>query len=184
MEYRRPSSDDFEQMVLLQNKNLVSVLNSSEKADGFLSGAFSAEEFKAMDEDLCVLICSDNKHMCGYLCVSSIESNKNVPLVVAMVKCFPHIKYQEKLLKDYNIAIAGPVCIDKEYRGQGILLNLYNTLPQFLVKEHPELDLYAVLISASNQRSVNAHKKLGMKIVGEYEYENNIYLILVSPINK
>jgi hypothetical protein len=182
MEYKRPGSDDFEQMVILQNKNLASTLTSSEKADGFLSEAFSAEKFKAIDDDLCVLICKDKNRMCGYLCVSSIEHNKKVPLVEAMVKRFPHIIYHGKPLTTYNIAIYGPVCIDKDYRGQGILLNLYNALPQFLLKEHSELDLYAVLISSLNQRSVNAHKKLGMEIIGEYEFNKNTFLILAAPI--
>lgn len=184
MEYKRPLSSDFEQIVILQNRNLASVLTLSEKADGYLSGAFSVAQLKSMDDDICVFICKDKDKVCGYICVGSVEYNKNVPLVASMLNCFTHIIYRGKLLSTYNIAISGPVCIDKDYRGQGIFFNLYNKLSEFLVNEHPELDLYAVLVSNQNQRSINAHKKLGMENVGKFSFDNNDFLILVVPINE
>ncbi|VEB36446.1 GNAT family acetyltransferase [Legionella sainthelensi] len=184
MEYKRPLSSDFEQIVTLQNRNLASVLTPTEKTDGYLSGAFSLDQLKAMDQDICVFICKDKDRVCGYICVGSVEYNKNVPLVASMLDYFPHIIYQERLLSTYNIAISGPVCIDKDYRGQGIFFNLYNELSEFLVRERPELDLYAVLVSTQNLRSINAHKKLGMESVGKFSFDNNDYLILVLPINK
>lgn len=49
------------------------------------------------------------------------------------------------------------------------------------MRERPELDLYAVLVSTQNLRSINAHKKLGMESVGKFSFDNNDYLILVLP---
>lgn len=183
MEYKRPDSEELEQIVVLQNKNLVSALESSEKSDGFLSEAFSMEQFREMDDDLCVLVGKDENTVCAYVCVSSVEYNKNIPIVRAMLDCFPQIIFKGKPLTAYCTAIPGPVCIDKEYRGRGILLQLYKELPAFLLKEHPELDLYAVLISKQNQRSINAHKKLGMEVVGEFAYKKGIFSILVKSID-
>lgn len=184
MDYRRPLSDDFEKMVILQNKNLASVLKQDDKADGFLSASFSAEQFKVMDEDLCVVICADEEEVCAYVCVSSVAFNQKVPLVAAMIERFPFIMYEGKTLKTYNHAISGPVCIDKEYRGKGILLNLYQQVKLFLQEEHGELDLFTVLIAAENERSVYAHKKLGMEVVGQCEFNSTVYEILVLPISK
>lgn len=182
MEYKRPILDDFEQIVTLQNKNLVDALTPSEKSDGYLSGSFSIEQLKSMDDDICVFICKDKNRVCAYICVSSVEYNKDIPLVASMLDCFPDISYRGKALSTYNIAISGPVCIDKDYRGQGVFFKLYEKLSEFLMKERPELDLYAVLISTQNLRSINAHKKVGMEQVGAFSFDNKEFLILVAPI--
>lgn len=184
MEYKRSNLGDFEQVVALQNKNLVTVLTPSEKVDGFLSEGLSIEQFKSMDKDICVFICKDEQGVCGYICVGSVEYNKNIPLVAAMLDCFPDISYRGKQLSTYNIAISGPVCIDRNYRGQGLFFNLYEKLSEFLLNERPELDLYVVLVSTQNERSINAHKKVGMEIVGTFSFNNNDFLIMVVPINK
>ncbi|PWY55408.1 N-acetyltransferase [Legionella qingyii] len=184
MKYERPLLNDFEQIVVLQNENLISRLSSSEKADGYLSEAFSVEQLKSMDEDICVFVCKDKERVCGYICVNSVEYNKNIPLVASMLDCFPDITYQGKPLSTYNIAISGPVCIDKAYRGQGLFFNLYNKLSEFLLNERPELELYVVLISSQNLRSVNAHKKLGMEDVGAFSFDKNDFLIMAVPINQ
>lgn len=184
MEYKRPVADDFEQMVALQNKNLVSVLNPADKSDGFLSASFTSEQFKIMDNDLCVVICTDKNKVCGYICATSVEFNKQIPIVATMLEQLPFIIYQNKPLSAYNHAIPGPVCIDKDYRGQGILFNLYTEMKFYLLKEHKELELFTVLIASENQRSVNAHKKLGMEVVGQYTFNGTIFWILVLPIKK
>lgn len=184
MKYRRPNPGDFKQIVALQNKNLISVLTQSEQSDGFLSAAFSEEQFRSMDNDLCVVICTDLENICGYVCASSVEYNKNIPLVAAMLNHFPNITYQEKSLAVYNSFIYGPVCIDKEYRGKNILSALINKMLELLLQKNPQLELLTVLISSENQRSINAHKKLGMEKVGQFEFAGKIFWILVRPIYK
>lgn len=181
MEYRRPIANDFEQMVELQNKNLVSTLEQSDKADGFLSAAFSAEQFHDMDKDLCVVVCTHMHKVCGYLCATSIEYNETVPLVATMLKRYSEIHYQGKTLAEYQSAICGPLCIDKEFRGQNILLHLYNYLSQFLRIEHKNLELLITCIANDNGRSINANKKLGAELVGEFEFNKNPFSILVYP---
>lgn len=181
MKYRRPQEIDFQQMADLNNRNMISVLNEAEKADGFLSASFSVEQFKTMDDDLCVICCVDDDKVCGYVCASSIEVNKSIPLVAAMIDNFSQIAYQGKLLAEYHSFIYGPVCIDKDYRGKGILANIFKKMFEVLAEESPQLELLTVLISTENQRSINAHKKLGMETVGQFEFNQKNYLILVLP---
>lgn len=184
MKYQRAHSEDFEQIVILQNKYQASSLSSSDKTDGFLSGAFSVEQLKSMDEDIGVFVCKDKDLVRGYLCAGSVKYNKGVPIVAAMLDCFPHINYQGKTLSTYNIAISGPVCIDKDYRGQGLFFSLYHHLTTFLLSERPELELYVVFVSTQNQRSINAHKKLGMEIVGQFSFNKDHFVILAVPIKQ
>ena|SRR3990167_5633721 len=184
MEYRRPLTSDFEKMVTLQNKNLKSALNQSENLDGFLTASFSAEEFKSMDNDLCVIVCADGQNIVAYACASSIEYNKNFPLIATMIKQFPQIIYKNKPLVSYNSFIYGPACIDREYRGKGVLNNIFSKMRDFLLQEHQQFELLTTIISVENERSIKAHEKLGMKSVGQFEFNENTFWILALPINR
>ncbi|CEG58459.1 GNAT family N-acetyltransferase [Legionella fallonii] len=183
MEYRRPIGNDFEQMVRLQNKNLTSALGQSDRADGFLSAAFSAEQFQAMDADLGVMVCSDLQKVCGYICSSSIKYNEKIPIVSAMLKRFSELHYQGRALAEYYASIYGPACIDKAYRGQNILSHLFNHLLNSLRMEHKEMELLTAFIANDNERSINAHKKLNMDIAGEFEFDKTRFSILVYPMH-
>ncbi len=182
MEYRRPIAKDFEQMVELQNKNLVSALEQSDRSDGFLSAAFSIEQFQAMDEDLCVVVCVHRHKVCGYICSSSIGYNERIPIVAAMLKRFPDLHYRGRTLAEYHSSIYGPACIDKEFRGQNILLHLFSHLLNSLRIGHNELQLLIAFIANDNERSINAHKKLNMDLVGEFEFDKKTFSILVYPM--
>lgn len=115
MEYRRAQSvEDFQKIIELQNKNLPRVLSDIEKKDGFLSGEFTIEQFQAMNNDLCVMVCFDNEHLCGFLVAASIEFNQQFPLAKAMTDCFSKVSYKDKLLTEYKPFISGPGCIDKK----------------------------------------------------------------------
>lgn len=96
MEYRKAIASDYKHIVELQNKNLISVLNKSEQANGFLSGSFTVEQFKAMNDDLCIIVCITDDTIGGFLCVSTPEFNKSFSLPSAMINCYPHLFYQKK----------------------------------------------------------------------------------------
>ncbi len=184
MEYRRVHSEDFEQIVALQNKNLVEILDQTEQKDGFLSAAFSVEEFQAMDEDLCVVVCVDAGQVCGYACASSVEYNQQFPLVAAMIERFQKIHYQAKPLTSYRSFIYGPVCIDKAYRGQGVLTGLFNQMQKLLRERESPPELLIVLISAQNERSLKAHQKLGIEMIDQFLFKDKLFWVLVRLITK
>lgn len=182
MEFRRPTQHNFKDMLTLQNSNLVTSLNQTERADGFLTACFTEQQFQAMNEDLCVVVCENAGKIIGYACASSISYNRNVPLVAAMLKQFPDIIYNEKPLSAYPAFIYGPVCIDKDYRGKGILAQLFDQMIRIVQQEQNQLELLTVPISSENQRSLNAHQKLGMTIVSQFPYNDKIFCNLVLPI--
>ena len=175
MQFRRPLPTDFAQMVNLQNRNLATQLSPADRVNGFLSAALCIEQFQAMDHDLCVVVCAESTQVCAYACASSIEYNKNIPLVEAMIQQFPRLAYQGKALADYHPFIYGPVCIDQAHRGQGILSPLLETLLDAL---SPQFDLLLTLISKENLRSIHAHQKLGIEEVGQFEFQGQLFLIL------
>lgn len=183
MKYRRPTSSDFEKIVNLQNRNIASSLNQSEKKDGFLSAQFSTQQFQDMDNDLCVIVCEDGESLIAYTCASTLEFNKSIPIVAAMLSHFSKITYRNQPLSNYHSFIYGPVCIDKPFRGKGVLLALSNHLLQFMQLEHPQLSLLTTFIAIENKRSINAHEKLGMENIGQFEFKGAQYCILGRVIS-
>ncbi|MCE3044389.1 GNAT family N-acetyltransferase [Legionella sp. 16cNR16C] len=180
MEYRNPETADFEKMVELQNENLAVNL-ASDLQDGFLSAGFTAEQFKEMDADLGIIVGVEDKAVCAYQCASTLNYNKNVPLVQAMIDQFNRLKYQGKSLADYQTCVYGPVCIAKTHRGKNVMSGLFEHMSQYLKQAHPEIDMLTVLVSKSNPRSVNAHKKLGMEVIGDFQFNGSEFVILVYP---
>ena len=183
MEYRRAQCmEDFRQIVDLQNKNLPRVLSDIEMKDGFLSGEFTSEQFQAMNDNLCVMTCFDNDCFCGFLVAGTIGFNKQFSLPKTMIDCFPKISYKGKLISEYNPFISGPGCVDRKYRGKGVFANLVQTVLVFLAQQQNPPDLRISLVSSENLRSINAQKKIGMDIIGQFEFNNKKILIFAMSL--
>ena len=135
-----------------------------------------------MNNDLCVMACFDNNNLCGYLIASSIEYNRQFPLLATMIDCFDKIIYKGKSLNKYKSYISGPGCVDKKHRGHGIYLKLVQNVLDFLKQQSNPPDLRVLFVSTENSISINAQKKVGMEIVGQFEFNNKIFLILVMPL--
>ena len=88
-----------------------------------------------------------------------------------MFEVFDKILYCGKLVTYYKFIVVGQVCIDKNYRGKGLLdksyaayKNLYKNKYDFAITE----------IATTNHRSLNAHKRIGFKEVHQFTDINKI----------
>jgi hypothetical protein len=69
--------------------------------------------------------------------------------------------------------VYGPVCIDRQSRGQGILEGLFGIMKESLKAQY---DFGIAFISQSNTRSLQAHTtKLGMRVIDEFEFGGERY---------
>ncbi|HEV8504802.1 MAG TPA: hypothetical protein VGQ53_05365 [Chitinophagaceae bacterium] len=94
------------------------------------------------------------------------QSRCDIPVLVPMFELFDTISYNNKKISEYNYLVVGQVCIDKAWRGQGILDHCYAAY-----KEHyqAKYDFAITEIAAANLRSLNAHKRIGFKEIKIYE---------------
>lgn len=173
---RRAMEKDLPLVVALQDVNLASNLSSEAKRDGFLSGAFTEEQFAAMNEDVGVLVCYCEEHLAGFICVGSIDFNRPFALPGAMIKALSTLLYQGKSVTSYQCVIAGPVCVASAHRGAGLFGLMYDELHQILPKE---VELITTLVSRANPRSIRAHEKVGMVTVGGFQFRDDDFVIMV-----
>lgn len=167
-------------MVELQNQNLVSRLSEEEKQQGFLSGSFTASQFSDLNEDIAVIVALDEARLIGFLCASSVEFNQNFRLPAAMTARFQHVSYKGRLVSNYTTVVAGPVCVDQNYRGKGIFESMYVCLIETVPAKY---DLIAALVSTINPRSIHAHEKVGLETVDRFDFDGRTFLTMVRPVS-
>ncbi len=92
------------------------------------------------------------------------------------------ITYKDRPLTDCKAFISDPVCIDKNYRGQNILEKLVQETLAFLSKQPDAPNLLTTFISNNNLRSINAHQKMGMDIVDQFKFNEQVFSILIRPL--
>jgi len=172
---------DFESLVSLQNSNLASNLSDEQRRDGFLSVRFSAKQFADMNDDLSVIVGTEEETVKAFLCASTVQFNAPFALPKTMIDRFPHAIYDSKPLSDWFACIAGPVCIDAALRGQGVLKMLYDCFYNIAPVQY---ELATVFVSVDNPRSIMAHEKPGMRIVDEFDFNSRQHVIMAGKMNR
>jgi hypothetical protein len=134
-------------------------LDKERKSQGFLSTAFTREQFKEMDAGYGIAVCVDDSKLVDYLCATTVEFNKALPLQNAMVECLATILYRGKPLSSHRLGLTTPACIDHRYRGQGIFFELCTKI---VALAGARFDIAVAFISAANERSLRASGRFMM----------------------
>jgi RimJ/RimL family protein N-acetyltransferase len=83
--------------------------------------------------------------------------------------------WENKPLNAYRYYIMGQICVAKEYRGQGLVEELYNHHKKVYKSR---FDLLVTEIATRNQRSVRAHEKAGFQPVHTYRDELDEWVVV------
>ena len=81
---------------------------------------------------------------------------RNIPMLL------PLIKIADEVVSNKPYLVMGQICIDKPYRGLGLFDGMYNYYKQQLSGQYQCL---ITEVAVENQRSLNAHKRVGFKAV-------------------
>ena len=173
------TSADFPAIIELQNKNLFENLSPTERADGFLSVAFSQQMLAEVVADIAIVKAVSDKQLVGYRMAQSLEFNARFPLLAAIIARFPAIEFEGRKLSDWKTFISGPVCIAREWRGHGIHRAMFDRMLEIV---RPRFEVGVTFISENNPRSLAAgQSKLGMRIVDRVHFNNKDFAILAFP---
>lgn len=181
MDFRRATAEDFSDILKLQATSFIDNLSTEDLTDGFLSAEFTCPQLGEIANDVALLVASDKGRILGYLCTCSCDYYKQVPLLATMIRSLDSILYLGKPLSSYNLFIYGPVCIDKAYRGRGLLRGLYEVLQG---EVSGKFEVGTAFVSKDNSHSLAAHVNgLGMASAGEFDFRGRIYDILAFSID-
>jgi L-amino acid N-acyltransferase YncA len=171
------SQNDLQGILELQRINLARNLTHDEiKSQGFVTVNHTFDQLSKLNDYEKHIIAKDNDKIIGYLLAMTQKSRSDIPILVAMFKVFNETSFNDKTIADYNYIVVGQVCIDKSYRGQGILDKCYDAYKKYYCDRY---DFAITEIAKTNTRSLNAHKRIGFKEIKTYTSPDNIEWTIV-----
>jgi hypothetical protein len=160
------SPDEIRQIYRLNQVNLKQNLNAAEKAsDGFVSWLYSVDLLEKMHALAPSVIVKHQDRVVGYALTTLKESRSFHRDLETMFRQLEPVLYLGKPLPVYNFYCMGQICVDKTFRGKGIVSMLYNEHKKVYGKQ---FDFILTEISSSNPRSLKAHLNMGFEIIYTY----------------
>jgi GNAT superfamily N-acetyltransferase len=167
----------FAQILHLQKQNLLSAISAEQQAQqGFVFAEHTLPLLHMMAAHLPQVIAVSNGKVVGYNLAMPVAMKHAMPSLVPMFTEFERSTYKGRLLTTYHFIVGGQVCVEKEFRGQGLLRRLYhetrNRLP-------PGYQLCVTEVSARNRISLQAHQKMGFEVVHTYADGQELWKVVV-----
>ncbi|MEP7144707.1 MAG: GNAT family N-acetyltransferase [Ferruginibacter sp.] len=161
---------DLSGIIQLQKNNLRANLSPEEiSSQGFVTVIHSLEDLTKMNDIEQHIVCKDEEKVIAYVLAMTPKSKNDIPVLVPMFELFKEIQYKGKPISTYHYIVVGQVCVDKNYRGQGILDKCYEVYKNAFKGKY---DFAITEISGRNLRSTNAHKRIGFSEVHRYTSPN------------
>ncbi|MEO5889133.1 MAG: GNAT family N-acetyltransferase [Ferruginibacter sp.] len=160
------SEADLSGIIGLQKNNVSANLTSEEiSSQGFVTVIHSLEDLKKMNDVELHIICKDGEKVVAYLLAMTEKSKDDIPVLVPMFEIFNEVLFMERPVSTYKYIVVGQVCVDKDYRGMGVLDKCYEMYKNtFRGRYH-----FAITeIASRNIRSINAHKRIGFNEIHKY----------------
>lgn len=154
---------DLKGILSLQKANHLHQVDSLE--EGFVFAQHDLGKLQNMQKIAPHVIAKTEDKVVGYVLAMTQDSREDVPELAPMFELFEDLKYQGKKISSYHCMIVGQTCIAKEFRGLGILRQLYEKYRELYVGKY---DLAITEISSRNIRSQRAHEKMGFKEIHRY----------------
>jgi hypothetical protein len=159
-------------IIELQKQNLRENLPGEEiKSQGFVTVIHTLGELEEMNHIEQHVICKDGNKVIAYLLAMTEKSRNSLPVLFPMFQMFEEISFRGKAVSDYKYIVVGQVCVDKNYRGKGILDKCYAYYKNQFQQKY---DFAITEIARSNLRSINAHKRIGFIEIYRYKGPDSI----------
>lgn len=177
IELKTATLDNVEEILALHSKYQIDSIADEDRADGFITTAFTKEHLTRLivDESGLFIACIDNK-IVAYAMAASWQFWSQWPMFKFMIRHLDDACYQEQTITIKNSYQYGPVCVDKSVRGLGVFEHVFNYSLQQMAKRYP---LMVTFINKINPRSFAAHtRKTTLQVINEFEFNNNQYFKL------
>lgn len=183
MKLKIATKEDITGILELHSKYQLNTIKEEDKADGFITTAFSVEQLEEIiSEEQGIFVAIKDDIVVAYVMSASWQFWSRWPMFEHMIKDLSKLNYLGLTLSVDNSYQYGPVCVHKEYRGTGILEKLFDFSLESMSKRY---EVLVTFINKINPRSYEAHtKKLGLEVIQEFKYNNNDYYELVFDTSK
>lgn len=179
MELKQVSTkEEIEGILDLQIKNLRlnSTITKEQQKSGFLTVKHDFDILQRMNDVIPHIVAIDKAKVIGYALSMDRMFSKKVPVLTSMFDKIDSLEYNDISLSKSNYYVMGQICVDEQYRGQGILSDLYLAHRKYYSHK---FDFFMTDISASNPKSLKAHINFGFKIINSFSNEYDDWDIVI-----
>lgn len=164
------TEQDLQGILSLQQANLAINLSPDEIASqGFVTVVHSPEDLRRMNEIEQHVIAKDGDRVVAYLIAMTPASKADIPVLIPMFDTFDSVSYHGRPISAFQYMVVGQVCVDKAYRGQGVLAATY---AEYKRQFEMRYDFAITEIATRNPRSLRAHEKIGFSEVHRFVAPN------------
>ena len=171
--YKRAATlNELEQIRSLQLNNSSQNITTEEKLrEGFVTVQHTVALLEQMNTACAHIIAKEEEKVVGFALVMLSSFRNEIPVLIPMFE-----RIDSLLPSDESYVIMGQVCVDKNYRKQGIFRGLYDF---YRTQLQHEFDYLITEVAEINQRSMKAHESIGFKTIESYEEEGVIWNIML-----
>lgn len=160
------STAHFEQILDLQRRYHVSALPpDAQDREGFVFARHSLPLLRRMAAELPQAIAVADGVVVGYCLALSLGLRGELPSLAPMFEQFDRCAWQGRPLSGIRFFVGGQVCVDRAFRGRGLLARLYE---QVRIAAPGAYELCVTEIATRNQVSIRAHQRIGFETIAEY----------------
>lgn len=180
---RLGDKNDILGILSLQDRYLYKKMSEQERQKGFVTTPFTTLQIEAIIQQNGLFVAENkNAEIIAYAFAGSWDYFKQWEIFNFMVSRFPALSFQGSPITTANSFQYGPICIDEKYRGTGLLNQLFEEMRLEFFEKYP---FSVTFINKVNVVSEKAHtKKLGWKIIDEFQFHDNTYIALAFDIKK
>lgn len=174
MQYKIATTADVEAVLKLHAKYQINTIQEEDKKDGFVTTAFSKEELlDLIVKERGLFIATKDTEVLAYVMSASWEFWSRWEMFAFMIQNLDKLTFEGEKLSVQNSYQYGPICIDKSVRGTAVLPEIFHFALSHMAKRYPYLITF---VNRQNPRSFQAHhRKLGLKIIDEFHFNDNTY---------
>jgi ribosomal protein S18 acetylase RimI-like enzyme len=159
---------EVEQIKELQNQNLrLHISDEVAASEGFLTASYTMEYLQAMNADAPSVIAKAGDEVVGYAMVTTQALRDGHDLMADLFNTIDRTSYGGRLLCESDYVVVGQLCVAKEFRGLGLVQQLYNHFKNCYADRFEYL---VTDVAQANIRSLKAHKKSGFQVIDTLTY--------------
>lgn len=173
---------DIEGVLALQEIYLISNMTEEEKTAGFVTTPFSVEQLQEVIRQEGLFVAKENGRIIAYIFAASWQYFSQWAIFNHMTPMLPDLTFKDFKMTDTNTFQYGPICIDKKYRGKGLINPFFDFMRIHLWEKFP---VGITFINKTNIPSQKAHiEKLKWSVIGDFQFNNNNYFILAYDMSQ
>lgn len=144
--------------------------------EGFTTAVYSLDFLREMHAHHPSVIAKAGGEVIGYALVTLPAVRSGHPLLEDLFAKMDMITIRGRMLREAGYVVVGQLCVDKRYRGLGLVPAMYGRFRDCLSDRY---EFCAADVDRENTRSLRAHIKTGFEIVDSLTYGGALWDMLV-----